>query len=272
MRIDVGDCGIEVEIVGTAGPALLLVHGLGGSARTWAPLVPPLSRAARVHAVNLRGCGGSSRGTGPWTLARAADDIEAVAAALGLDSCVAIGHSLGGVIVEEWIVRRPPAVRGAVLISTSSRLNEKATENWRRLAEIVEARGLSGSAASQSRGFAEEFAARHPEVVAEQTRIAAESDPKVYAEQARAASSYDYTEALGAVACPVLVLQGLADRLTPPGGSVLLHRALPPGARLEMIEGAGHNLPAEMPERVARMILDFAEQACGDGDSCLRRR
>ena len=52
----------------------------------------------------------------------------------------------------------------------------------------------------------------------------------------------------------VLVLQGLDDRMTPPGGSVLLHRALPAGNRLEMIEGAGHNLPLEAPEAVARQL------------------
>lgn len=259
MRISAGSCEIEVEVAGNAGPALVLVHGLGGSSRTWSPLAGLLARSARVHAVNLRGCGGSSRGAEAWTLARAADDVEAVTAALGLASYVAVGHSLGGVIVQELIVRRPPAVRAAVLISTSSSLNQKATENWRRLADIVEARGLSDSPASQARGFAEDFAASHPDVVAEQASMAAATDPKVYAEQARAASSYDYTNALGRVACPVLVLQGLADRLTPPGGSVLLHRALPTGARLEMIEGAGHNLPIEMPERVAGLILEFAE-------------
>lgn len=260
MRIDVGDCGIEVETSGAEGPALLLVHGLGGSSRSWGDLLPRLAAGARVYALDLRGCGRSSRGTAPWTLSRAADDVEAVAAALRLESYVPVGHSLGGVIVEELVVRRPAPVRAAVLVSTSSRLSEKATENWRRLADLVEARGLSDSPASQSRSFAEPFAAAHPEIVAEQARLAAATDPKVYAEQARAASSYDYTERLADVACPVLVLQGLADRLTPPGGSVLLHRALPPTARLEMIEGAGHNLPLEMPERVAELILRFATE------------
>ncbi len=55
---------------------------------------------------------------------------------------------------------------------------------------------------------------------------------------------------------PALVVQGLDDRLTPPGGSVILARALP-RVRLLMIPGAGHNLPLEMPERFADLVLAF---------------
>jgi 3-oxoadipate enol-lactonase len=250
---------MEIDSAGTRGPAIVLVHGLGGSRRTWATLVPLLAVEARVFALDLRGCGDSSRGTAQWSLAQAADDVEAAARALGLKGYVLVGHSLGGVIVEEVIVRGPAEVAAAVLISTSSRLNEKATENWRRLADVVEARGLSDSPAAAARGYSETFAAEHEDVVAEHARLSAATDRSVYAAQARAASSYDYTEGLAAVACPVLVMQGLADRLTPPGGSVLLHRALPAGNVLEMIDGAGHNLPIEMPEGVASLILEFAK-------------
>jgi 3-oxoadipate enol-lactonase len=258
VRVNANDVELEVECAGEHGPALVLVHGLGGSRRSWEPLVPLLARSARVFVPDLRGCGLSTRGTAEWTLAQAADDVGAIARALGLTRYVPVGHSLGGVIVEEMIVRQPPEVAAAVLISTSSRLSEKATENWRRLADVVEAKGLSDSPAAAARGYSEAFAAEHGDVVAEHARLSAATDRHVYAAQARAASSYDYTSGLAGVACPVLVLQGLADRLTPPGGSVLLHRALPPGARLEMIEGAGHNLPIEMPERVAELVLEFA--------------
>jgi len=112
--------------------------------------------------------------------------------------------------------------------------------------------GEGGSA----RAFSETFAAEHPELVADQGRVSASTDAKVYAAQARAASSYDYSEALAAVENPVLVMQGLADRMTSPGGSVLLSRALPHG-ELELIEGVGHNLHVEMGERFVTAVLDF---------------
>ena len=55
---------------------------------------------------------------------------------------------------------------------------------------------------------------------------------------------------------PVLILQGLEDRLTPPGGSVKMQRALR-RARLLLIEGAGHNLPIERPDIFRSALLGF---------------
>jgi pimeloyl-ACP methyl ester carboxylesterase len=67
---------------------------------------------------------------------------------------------------------------------------------------------------------------------------------------------YRWTADLARVDTPVLILQGLEDRLTPPGGSVKMHRALP-RARLLMISGAGHNLPLEQPEIFRSALLAF---------------
>lgn len=264
MRLNIDDVEIEVDCEGESGPAIILVHGLGGSRKTWEALRPLLASKARVLVPDLRGCGDSTRGTREWTLAQAADDLAGIIGELGLERCVLVGHSLGGVIVQELLIRRPSAVVGGVLISTSSRLNEKATERWLRIADTVESKGLSDSPAAQARGFAETFAESNPEVLARHASISAAIDPKVYAEQARAASAYDYSNDLASVRCPVLVLQGLADLLTPPGGSVLLHRALPDTAQLEMIEDAGHNLPIEKPQLVADLIVGFAERVCAD--------
>jgi 3-oxoadipate enol-lactonase len=259
MRLQLDDVAIDVESSGSSGPDLLLVHGLGGSRRTWDRVVPLLAAKARVHVPELRGCGNSERGSGVWTLERAATDLEEVVRALGIGKVIAVGHSLGGVLVEDLLARRSDVLDGAVLISTSSRVGEKATDNWLRIADSVEARGLSDSPAAQARGYSEAFVEAHPEIVREFGTISAATDRHVYAQQARAASRYDYTDALAEAPCPVLVLQGLADRLTPPGGSVLLQRALPPGTRLEMLEGAGHNIPIEMPERLAELVLEFAQ-------------
>ncbi|HYC01321.1 MAG TPA: alpha/beta fold hydrolase [Candidatus Limnocylindrales bacterium] len=259
MRIDVDDITMELEAYGSDGPVVLLVHGLGGCRGVWTEVATHIGRKARALVPDLRGCGGSTRGSAPYTLARVADDLAALLRALGETRVVAVGHSLGGVLVQELMVRHGHLLAGAVLVSTSSRLNATASRNWKKLADMVEAKGLSTSPESQARSFSESFAAAHPEVLAAHAALAATADPRVYAEQARAASEYDYTDALATVSIPTLVVQGLADRLTPPGGSVLLQRALP-ASRLEMIEGAGHNLPVEMPERFARLVLDFIDE------------
>jgi len=58
------------------------------------------------------------------------------------------------------------------------------------------------------------------------------------------------------VRAPTLILQGLDDALTRPGGSVILSRAIP-RSRLVMVTGAGHNLPIEMPMLFTAAVLAF---------------
>src|SRR5437763_236777 len=58
------------------------------------------------------------------------------------------------------------------------------------------------------------------------------------------------------VRAPTLILQGLDDALTPPGGSVILSRGIP-RSRLVMVPGAGHNLPIEMPALFTTAVLAF---------------
>ncbi len=125
---------------------------------------------------------------------------------------------------------------------------------------MVEERGLEVTADAQSRGFGERFAASHPEVVARHAGITRRADANVYAEQARAASNYDYTEALSGVGRPVLIIQGLADRLTSPGGSVIMSRALP-RAELMMVDDVGHNAHIEMGETFVKKVEAFFSSA-----------
>jgi 3-oxoadipate enol-lactonase len=254
--VPTADARIHVEVHGSAaGAPIVLIHGLGGNVRSWGATAAALGRARRVAVVELRGCGESERGSAAITIPTLADDVAAVIDHLAAGRCHLVGHSLGGVVAQDLLVRHPQRCAGAVLVSTSSKVGSQAAEGWRRLADVVEQRGAVGEAGS-ARAFSAAFAADHPDVVTEQGQISASADPKVYAAQARAASAYDYSEALVAVENPVLVLQGLADRMTSPGGSVLLSRALP-HSQLELVEGVGHNLHIEMGDRFVDVVLDF---------------
>lgn len=255
MFVDTPDGPIHVELSGSGSRTpVLFVHGLGGSGASWAGLVAALGAERPVGAVDLRGCGSSAHGSGTITLERLADDCAAVINSAWGRRCHLVGHSLGGVIVQDLLVRYPTLCAAAVLVSTSSKVGEKAAESWRRLADIVERRGLSESGGQRS--FSEGFAARNPGVVTEHARIAAAADPIVYAAQARAASSYDYGAKLAAVTNPVLIIQGLDDRLTSTGGSVILNRALS-NSELMMLADVGHNAHVELGARFAEIVRDF---------------
>jgi 3-oxoadipate enol-lactonase len=236
------------------GPPLVLVHGLGDDHRFWDPCVELLTPHHRVIRWDVRGFGRSSKPSGPYDLELFAGDLLHVLDELAVDRAHLVGLSMGGVIAQRFLLDHPSRLRSATLVSTSSEISEKATANWRRLADRVETRGFGRIDASRS--FAPAFAAAHPEVVAAAGAQTAANDPAGYAAAARAVSAYNFTGALRHVRLPVLVVQGLDDQLTPPGGSVKMSRAIP-FARLLMLPGAGHSLAVEQPLLFTAMLLAF---------------
>ena len=94
------------------GPAIVLVHGITESRRTWDPLFPMFLQAGyRVILIDLRGHGDSSK-VAPYDLATMAGDVGAVLAAEGLDDALLVGHSLGGAVVSAYAAGGP--CRGVV--------------------------------------------------------------------------------------------------------------------------------------------------------------
>jgi pimeloyl-ACP methyl ester carboxylesterase len=89
------------------GPAVVLLHGITESRRTWDPLVAPLIAAGyRIFAIDLRGHGDSSR-TPPYDLATMAADLGAVLAHEQLDDALLVGHSLGGAVASAYAAGGP---------------------------------------------------------------------------------------------------------------------------------------------------------------------
>lgn len=254
-RVRVDDIEVHYEEAGE-GSAVVLVHGLGNDLHLWDALAPELARRHRVVRYDVRGFGGSDKPAGPYTLAGFAADLAGLLDALAIDRVHVLGLSMGGVIAQRLALDFPQRVRSLVLVSTSSEVGANARAAWHRLADAIEARGFDARSADASRAFAPEFAERHPDVVAAAGRANAANDPRAYAAAARASGDFAWTDELGAIDAPVLIVQGLDDRLTPPGGSVKMARALR-RARLLMLEGTGHNVQIERPEALAHAALGF---------------
>jgi 3-oxoadipate enol-lactonase len=257
MDASVDGIRLRYELAGAAGPLVVLTHGLGGRLEFFAPHVEALARHHRVLRWDLRGAGQSEKPAGPYSPELFARDLAGLLDHLGERVAYVVGHSGGGVVAQRFGLDHPDRTLGLVLASTSSEVGEKATAAWNRLADTVEQRGFgSDDRAPDPRGFGPAFAAAHPGVVrrlAEETRA---NDPRAYAASARAFGAYNWTDRLGDLRAPTLILQGLADQMTPPGGSVILSRRIP-RSRLVMVPDAGHNLPIEMPDLFTTAIVAF---------------
>lgn len=254
-RVEVNGVWLHYEDEGHGSP-LVLLHGLGGSSRVWDEHLPVLTKHHRVIRPDLRGFGRSDQPPGPYSVEQYASDLLAVLQNAGLEWTHLLGISMGGVIAQRFALDHPQKVRSLILVSTSSEVNEKGTAAWRRLADLVESMGFDGRTIDPRRSVAPRFAEEHPDrlqMLAEQTR---QCNPQSYAAAARAVASYHYTDELRQLPHPVLILQGLDDQLTPPGGSVKMSRTIP-CSRLLLVPRAGHNLPLERPDVFESATLGF---------------
>jgi 3-oxoadipate enol-lactonase len=217
---------------------------------------------------DVRGFGQSEKNPdATHSLSQFAADLAGLLDHIGVDKAVIMGTSMGGTITQRFIIDFPQKTHAAVIMSTSSRVNEKAKEVWEKQADFIEQHGMAAWV-RQSRAphMTEEWLREHPEVLeAEERRIQNNQNGKVYAQAARAVAFYNFDEELQKVKVPTLVLVGSEDNQTPPGGSVIISRLIE-GARLHILEGLGHTTVREAPEKVLSLVLPFlAEVEQGTG-------
>jgi pimeloyl-ACP methyl ester carboxylesterase len=96
--VDIDGAALAYRVVGDpARPAMVLLHGLGDDGRDWGPVVPAFAATHRVYALDLRGHGRSAH-RDRYSLELMRDDVIGFLDAVGVERCVLIGHSMGGVV------------------------------------------------------------------------------------------------------------------------------------------------------------------------------
>jgi (E)-2-((N-methylformamido)methylene)succinate hydrolase len=261
MRAKVGDIELNYQATGS-GPTIVMTHGIGGTGDDWGAVVPGLASRFQVVTYDVRGFGQSSRPATGYSIAQNAKDIAGLLDHLGVQKAVIMGTSMGGTITQRFILDFPERTAAAVIMSTSSEVNERARDAWQRQGDFIAEHGMEAwIKRTRPPEYTDEYLAAHPEIVEqEQRRIRNNPDGKVYGQIARAVADYNYTAELESVRVPTLVLVGSKDTQTPPGGSVIISRRIP-GAELHILDGYGHSLPREAPEKVVELVTAFLERS-----------
>jgi pimeloyl-ACP methyl ester carboxylesterase len=226
-----------------AGPPLILLHGLAGSARWWSRNLPALSRSFRVIAIDLPGFGASPRGH-RLDLDEVADQLAATMDQLGLERASLIGHSMGGLIAGGMAADHPQRVDRLVLVDAAFLSLDRAA-----------ARSVSGPAETL-RWTAPSLL---PVVIADGVR----SGPGRLADASIQLLRADWRRKLPRIGAPTLVIWGKHDRICPLSIGRRIVAAIP-GARLVVVEGAAHNPMWERPDVFDREVLDFLGGSLGD--------
>jgi pimeloyl-ACP methyl ester carboxylesterase len=113
---DVGDVRLFFTDEGSGDPPILFVHGYSCDSHDWMRQLPYFTGTHRVIAVDLRGHGRSSAPEKGYEARNFADDIAGLIDELGCGPVVAVGHSLGGLVVSALAVEHPSLVQAVVSV------------------------------------------------------------------------------------------------------------------------------------------------------------
>lgn len=260
--------GLEyLERPGHGGPVVVLLHGIGSNAASFAPLLSRLPDDWRVIAWNAPGYGGSTPLDADWPVA--ADYARALASlyrALKLDRPLLAGHSLGALIAAAFVVERPERV--ARLLLASPAIGHGAAPG-----------GTLGPAAQAriddlDRLGPEAFAAlRAPRLIwrpeANPALVAAVADGmgrvdrRGYGQAVRMLASGRLLDDAARLAVPTDVIVGAEDAVTPPGTARDVHAAVRSDRRgaLTIVPEAGHALYHQAPAAFAQALTALTEAA-----------
>lgn len=235
-------------------PTLLLIHGAGFTDVLWRRQVVGLSAVANAVAVDLPGHGASA-GPACASVAEYAARVSAFLEAVEAPRPMLCGHSFGGAIVQRLLIDQPDRFAAGVLINTGARLKV--------LPEIIDAVTRDYDA------FVESLGSFMLSPQSDRERLqplihegCGHEDPQVVRGDFEACNAFDAMDELAAIRAPVLVIGGEDDAITPPKYSEYLAEHIA-GARLRMIEHAGHMVPIEQPEAVTDAIIGFLERVNG---------
>src|SRR3954449_828863 len=101
-----------------SGPAVVLIHGITSSSRTWERVVPALAKHHTVIAPDLLGHGESAKPRGDYSLGAYASGVRDLLVALGHPRATVVGHSLGGGIAMQLAYQFPERVERLVLVNS----------------------------------------------------------------------------------------------------------------------------------------------------------
>jgi pimeloyl-ACP methyl ester carboxylesterase len=249
------------------GEAVVFVHGLGGSLNAWTPLLPALGRYRCIR-VELPGAGRSRQAyalaeSGPargrLSIDVLSDSVIRVCQALGLQSAHLVGHSLGTIVCQHVAAKLPKLVRSLSLFGAMAEPAQAMRDNMIQRAAVARDQGLFEIAEIISEfALSPSTREKQPVTVAYVRESIAAQDPEGFARNciALAEAQAARTEL---IRCPVLVVNGDEDMVTPLSGARALASRLS-DARVEVLGRCGHWPTLERPLESQRLLRDFLDR------------
>jgi 3-oxoadipate enol-lactonase len=237
---------------------LVFLHGIGGAARAWRGQITAFSDRYRATAWDMPGYGGSTP-LASVSIATLADALQDFLEQIGAKRPVLVGHSIGGMIVQQWLIKYPHAAAAVVLAQTSPAFGN-AEGDWQK--QFIEARlgplDRGETMKSLAPTLVRELVGDDPDAGGmELARDCMGSVPEAsYRAMMLALLGFDQRKALADIAIPTLVLSGSKDKNAPAPMMAKMATYIPSSAYTEL-EGAGHLVNLERPKAFDAALDQF---------------
>jgi 3-oxoadipate enol-lactonase len=243
----------------SSAPAVVFLHGIGGSARIWAPQLASFATAGfRPVALDMLGYG-AREPVDRMDFDTLAADAESEIARLGLDRPIIVGHSMGGMLAQTLLRRGPRAYRAAVLSCTSPAFGDPTGEFQKKfVADRVGPLDVGRTMAELAPGMVAAVSGPAPNPAGRRLAIEtiAATSERSYRAAVHCLVNFDERPNLARISIPVLCLAGEHDRLAPPAMMERMAARIP-GARYACLKGVGHLPNVEAPPAFDGAVLDF---------------
>lgn len=251
-------------------PTVVIVHGGPGADHSVAkPYFSQLTDIAQVVYYDQRGNGRSDLcAKETWNLAQWGDDIKGLCDALGIEKPIVIGTSFGGFVTLSYGTRYPAHAGGLVLTSTAAKVDftaifqafeRRGGKEIRDIAEAYWTRPTDEGRELYKRRCVPFYSYKNPGAPDWLSRVLWRNDTALWFngpnnEHGR----FDYRKDVEKIECPVLVMVGEEDPITPPEFSDAIVKKLPPAqVTYARFENCGHGVVGDRPSEALGMLRKF---------------
>jgi pimeloyl-ACP methyl ester carboxylesterase len=243
-------------------PAVVFIHGIGGSARVWTPQVESFAAVGFVPvALDLPGYGGRPP-VAAMDFDGLAADVEEAVDQRSLEKPVLLGHSMGGMIAQTALRRRPDGYAAAVFACTSPAFGSAdGAFQTRFIADRLGPLDAGKTIADLAPKMVDRMIgpAAEPAGCAHAVDVMSAVPADTYRAAVRCLVGFDERANLAKIGVPVLCLAGEKDPNAPAVGVERMAGKIP-GARYVCLPGVGHLPNLEAPAAFDAAILDFLRQ------------
>jgi pimeloyl-ACP methyl ester carboxylesterase len=253
IQINSEDCFFRTQGTYSARkPAVLLLHGSGGDSSVWHDQLDGLSNERHVIAPDLPGHG-QSRGTAAHTPEAYASWLALLTEALQLQRFILAGHSLGGIIAQQFARMFPEKLQGLILIGTGMRFEIQQ--------EYLDMLGHDFHTACMISCRQAYAAPTPPAMLAKGLNMLRLNGPETLERDLRLCAQFDSTSWAHTLTMPCLILCGTDDAITPCSLSQGLSGAIS-NSILKCFDAAGHMVMQEQPRQFNREVSLFITTYC----------